>query len=68
MGLLYFGDDYVTLIKKRRIYKPRRNKQSILPKKPKQEPLTKIIKGNHPIIFKTANGKTTKEITRNGNS
>lgn len=31
-----------------------RPKQSRLPKKPKQEPLSKIIPGDHPAIFKKA--------------
>lgn len=34
--------------------KPKREKQSKLPKKPRFEPRSKIIPGNHPVIFKKA--------------
>ena len=45
--------DYVHTIKKYN-RKPKRDKQSIIPKPPKVEPPTKVIPGKHDVIFKKA--------------
>jgi len=45
--------DYVHTVKKYN-KKPKRDKQSIIPKPPKVEPPTKVIPGTHPAIFKKA--------------
>lgn len=44
--------------------KPKRNKQSRLPKKPRFEPPAKIIPGNHPIVFENGKGQKKKEVVR----
>jgi len=50
---IFKADDYVHTNKKYH-KKPKRDKQSILPKAPKVEPPSKIIPGKHEVIFKKA--------------
>lgn len=50
---IFKEDDYVHSSKKYN-KKPKRDKQSIIPKPPKVEPKSKIIPGKHEAIFKKA--------------
>jgi len=49
---IFKNDDYVVSLRKER--KRPRDKQSILPKKPRSEPLSKVIPGEHPVKFERA--------------